>query len=406
VQRRVVVTALNMLTALGVDLESSWAGLVAGRSGVRRIRLFDPTAHATQIAAQVPEEFEEYSRQYCTRRQAKQMARGSMFGYVCTKEAIARSGLDFSSRDPQRTAVIVGAADTGHSAIYDQKYWILKTMPHAVSAWISMEYGLEGANFTISSACASSAFAVAYGYDLIATDRADVVIATGASSIVNPEHLSGFNELGALSLANDAPERASRPFSIDRDGFVIGEGAGTLVLESEQSALAREATILAEVAGYAMTSEAHNLMAPRPDGSGMAKTMRLALKNAAIPACQVDYINAHGTSTPQNDKLETLAIKDVFGEAAFRIPVTSVKSMLGHTAGACGVIEAAITIISMQSGYITPTINYTQDPELDLDYVPNSAREAEVNVALSNSFAFGGCNATLVLRKYQPSQAA
>jgi len=404
VQRRVVVTALNMLTALGVDLESSWAGLVAGRSGVRRIRLFDPTSHATQIAAQVPEEFEEYSRQHCTRRQAKQMARGSMFGYVCTKEAIARSGIDFASRDPLRTAVIVGAADTGHSNTHDQKYWILKTMPHAVSAWISMEYGLEGPNFTISAACASSAYAIAYGYDLIAADRADVVIATGASSIVNPEHVSGFNELGALSLSNDPPERASRPFSIDRDGFVIGEGAGTLVLESEQSALSREARIFAEVAGYGMTSEAHNLMAPRPDGVGMAKTMRLALKSAAIPFCQVDYINAHGTSTPLNDKLETLAIKDVFGEAALRIPVSSAKSMLGHTAGACGAIEAVITIIGMQSGWITPTINYARDPELDLDYVPNTARRAEVDIALSNSFAFGGCNATLVLRKYHPGE--
>jgi 3-oxoacyl-[acyl-carrier-protein] synthase II len=404
-QRRVVVTAVNMLTALGVDLESSWAGLVAGRSGVRRIRLFDPSPYATQIAAQVPEEFEEYSRQHCTRRQAKQMARGSMFGYVCTKAAIVRSRIDFASRDPLRTAVLVGAADTGHSNIHDQKYWILKTMPHAVSAWISMEYGFEGPNFTISSACASSAYAIAYAYDLIAADRADVVIATGASSIVNPEHVSGFHELGALSLANDPPERASRPFSIDRDGFVIGEGAGTLVLESEESALARGAEIVAEVAGYAMTSEAHNLMAPRPDGSGMARTMHLALKNAAIPADQVDYINAHGTSTPQNDRLETLAIKQVFGETALRIPVTSAKSMLGHTAGACGAIEAVITIIGMQSGYITPTINYTRDPELDLDYVPNSARRAEVEVALSNSFAFGGCNATLVFRKYHPGQS-
>lgn len=395
-----------MVTALGVDLESSWAGLLAGRSGISRISLFDPSVHLTQIAAQVPPEFGEYSRQHCNRRQAKQLARGSMFGYVCTKEAIARSGIDFATRDPVRSAVIVGAADTGHSSIYDQKYWILKTMPHAVSAWISMEYGLEGPNFTISSACASSAFAIAYGYDLIAADRADVVIATGASSIVNPEHLSGFNELGALSVSNDPPERASRPFSIDRDGFVIGEGAGTLVLESEQSALERGATIYAELAGYAMTSEAHNLMAPRPEGAGMAKTMRLALNSAGIPPEQVDYINAHGTSTPLNDKLETLAIKEVFRNSSCRIPVSSAKSMLGHTAGACGTIEAVVTIVSMRSGMLTPTINYTRDPELDLDYVPDCARPAKVEVALSNSFAFGGCNATLVLRKYHQDQAA
>lgn len=404
--KRVVVTALNMVTALGVDLEHSWAGLSAGQSGISRISLFDPSAHLTRIAGQVPPEFEQYARQHCNRRQAKQLARGSMFGYVATKEAIRRSGIDFAARDPMRSAVIVGAADTGHSSIYDQRYWILKTMPHAISAWISMEYGIEGPNFTISSACASSAFAIAYGYDLISSNRADVVIAAGASSIVNPEHLNGFNELGALSLSNDPPERASRPFSIDRDGFVIGEGAGVLVLESEQSALERGATIYAELAGYGMTSEAHNLMAPRPDGLGMAKTMRAAMQSANVTPEEVGYINAHGTSTPLNDKLETLAIKEVFGGWAKQIPISSSKSMIGHTAGACGAVEAAITIVSMQSGIIPPTINYTPDPELDLDYVPGCARLTPVKVALSNSFAFGGCNATLVFRKYHQDQAA
>lgn len=399
-QRRVLVTALNMVTALGVDLEASWTGLVAGRSGIRRISLFDTANQKTRIAGEVPRDFDEYARQYCSRRLANQMGRAIKMGYVCTKEAVARSGINFDDYDRVRCAVIFGAADTGHSSIHDGRYWIMKTMPHGASAWISQEYQLEGPNFTVSAACASSAYAIAYGYDLIAGNKADVVLAGGASSIVNPEHLSGFNEVGALSVANDTPEGASRPFSVDRDGFVIGEGAGVLVLESEESATARGATIYAELAGYALTSEAYNIMMPRPAGVGMAKTMHMALASAGIAKEQVDYINAHGSSTPLGDKYETLAIKDVFGDLAYGIPVSSAKSMIGHTAGACGVIEAAITLMSMQNGILTPTINYTRDPELDLDYVPNIARRRDVSTALSNSFGFGGCNATLVLRKY------
>lgn len=388
-----------MVTALGVDLEASWKGLVAGRSGIHKISLFDSSSHETRIAGEVPCDFGDYARQHCSRRLANQMGRAIRMGYVCAKEAIARSGIDFDAYDRVRCAVLFGAADTGHSRIHDDRYWIMKTMPHGVSAWISQEYQLEGPNFTISAACASSAYAIAYGCDLIAANRADVVIAGGASSIINPEHLDGFNELGALSVANDTPDKASRPFSLDRDGFVIGEGAGVLVLESEESAAARGATIYGEVAGYALTSEAYNIMAPRPGGVGMAKTMRMALANAGIAREEVGYINAHGSSTPLGDKYETVAIKNVFGELACGIPVSSTKSMIGHTAGACGAIEAAVTIMSMRNGVLTPTINYTPDPELDLDYVPNNARECDVNVALSNSFAFGGCNATLVFRK-------
>lgn len=402
VTRRVVVTALNMVTALGLDLEASWNGLVSGRSGVRRISLFDAARHDTRIAGEVPPEFDDYARQHCSRRLANQMGRAIKMGYVCTKEAVARSGIDFGAYDRVRCAVIFGAADTGHSTLDDNKYWIMKTMPHGVSAWISQEYQLEGPNFTVSAACASSAYAIAHGYDLIRSDRADVVIAGGASSIVNPEHVRGFNELGALSVANDVPERASRPFSADRDGFVIGEGAAALVLESEESAAARGASIYGEVAGYAMTSEAYNIMAPRPGGVGMAKTMRLALSSAGIAREEVDYINAHGSSTPLGDEYETLAIKDVFGEFAYGIPVSSAKSMIGHTAAACGAIEAAITLMSIHTGVVTPTISYTPDPKLDLDYVPNHARAHDVRIALSNAFAFGGCNATLVLRKYVP----
>lgn len=404
--RRVLVTSLNVVTALGVDLTASWNGLVEGRSGIGKISLFDSSGHETRIAGQVPPDFDEYARAYCSRRLDHQMGRAIKMGYVCAKVAISGSGIDFGAYDRARCAVVVGAADTGHSRIHNSKYWIMKTMPHGVSAWVSQEYGLEGPNCAISAACASSAYAVAYGYDLIAADRADIVVAGGASSIINPEHVGGFNELGALSVANDTPERASRPFSSDRSGFVIGEGAGVLVLESEESATTRGAEIYAEMAGYALTSEAYNIMAPRPGGTGMSKTMRMALASARVAGEQIDHINAHASSTPLGDKYETMAIKEVFGDLAYGIPVSANKSMIGHTAAACGVIEAAITVMSIRHGIVTPTINYTRDPDLDLDYVPHEARKHEVSVALSNSFAFGGCNATLILRKYAGERSA
>ena len=405
-RRRVLVTSLNLITPLGVDLKASWRGLVEGRSGIGKISLFDCSGHETRIAGEVPADFDDYARAHCSRRLANQMGRAIKMGYVCAKEAISGSGIDFDAYDRTRCAVIVGAADTGHSSIHDSKYWIMKTMPHGVSARVSQEYQLEGPNFTISAACASSAYAIAYGHDLISWNRADIVVAGGASSIINPEHIGGFNELGALSVANDAPERASRPFSVDRNGFVIGEGAGVLVLESEESATTRGAEIYAEVAGYALTSEAYNIMAPRPGGVGMAKTMRMALASAGVASEEVDHINAHASSTPLGDKYETMAIKDVLGDRAYGIPVSASKSMIGHTAGACGVIEAAIAVMSIRHGIVTPTINYTPDPELDLDYVPHEARKHAVNIALSNSFAFGGCNATLVLRRYAKERLA
>lgn len=400
-QRRVLVTGLNMVTALGVDLDSTWEGLVEGRNGVRGITLFDASACPVRFAGQVPSEFDGYFRERCSRRMANQMPRAVKLGYVCAKEAVAQSGIDFGGCDRSRCAVVFGAADTGHSCVYDDKYWIMKTMPHGVAAWVSMEYKLRGPSFTVSAACTSSAYALAYAADLIKSDRADVVIAGGAAAIINPEHINGFCELGALSTQNDSPETASRPFSLDRDGFVIGEGAGVLILESDRSAEARGAEPLAELAGYAMTNEAHNIMAPGPDGVGMAETMELALADAGVDLEGVDYLNAHGTSTPLNDRYETMAMKQVFGDRAYEIPISSAKSMIGHTAAACGAVEGAITVMSLKTGVLTPTVNHVPDPELDLDYVPNSAREQQIDVALSNSFGFGGCNATLVFRRIQ-----
>jgi 3-oxoacyl-[acyl-carrier-protein] synthase II len=400
VSRRVVVTGMDMITPLGLDLESSWRGLAAGKTGVDRIRLFDPSEHETQIGGQIPDGFESYAADYCTRRASRQMGRATKLGYVCAKRAVADEGIDFTVFDRERCAVVFGGADTGYSRIYDDKYWIMKTMPHGASAWLSMEYDLRGPNYTVSAACASAAYAIAHAFDRIVLDRADLVIVGGASAILNPEHLDGFNELQALSIRNDAPGSASRPFSRGRDGFVIGEGAGAMILESEESALRRGARIYARLLGYAMTSEAYNIMAPLPEGRGMARTMTLALADAGVLPHQIDYINAHGSSTPLNDKCEVQAVKRVFGDAAGSIPMTSSKSMIGHTAGACGVIEAIITVLTIDRSLLTPTINYEPDPELDLDFVPNHAREKQVRVALSNSFGFGGCNGTLVFGRY------
>ena len=390
-----------MTTPLGLDLETSWENMIAGKNGIRKISLFDTADHMIHIAGEIPEGFEDYSKTICKKYLSKKMGRATKICYVCAKEAIAASGLDFDAFDRQRCGVVLGAMDTGHSRIYDcKKNWLLKTMVNGMAAWISLEHKFEGPSFTIATACSSSAYAIAQAYDMIKANTADLVITGGAGSIVNPEHLEGFNEVYALSTSNDAPEKASRPFSLDRNGFVMAEGSGVLILESEKSARKRSAEIYAEVIGHALTSEAYNIIAPAKDGVGMVKTMELALKNAKIDRDRVDYINAHGTSTIHNDKYETMAIKSVFGDLAYGIPISSAKSMIGHTAAACSAIEAVITVMSIKHNNLTPTTNYTPDPELDLDYVPNTSREKEIHVALSNSFAFGGHNATLVFKKY------
>ena len=325
--------------------------------------------------------------------------------HACAIGAVERAGIDFCRVDPARCAVIFGAVSTGNSSIESgttSKNRILKCMSNAIPAWISLHYGIEGPNYTVNTACASSAYAMALGCDMIQRGAADIVIAGGADSSVNPEEIEGFNRMFALSTRNDEPGRASRPFTGDRDGFVIGEGAGVLILESEEAALRRGASIEAELAGHGLTSEAYNIMAPKKDGEGMSVTMDRALRHAGVLPEEVHYISAHGTSTTLNDLFETMAIKKVFGDDARKIPVSSVKSMIGHTIAAAGAIEAAITARGIREGVVTPTINYDMpDPDLDLDYVPHHARDQKINVAISNSFAFGGHNATLVLKKYR-----
>ncbi|MDP4282076.1 MAG: beta-ketoacyl-[acyl-carrier-protein] synthase family protein [Bacteroidota bacterium] len=403
-QEKVVVTGMNIISSLGFDLQTNWKNLVEGKSGVRYITLFDASANTTRIAAEVPAEFEEYSRQFVKKRAASQMTRVTRMCYTCAKVAVEHSGINFDTLNRERCSVILGVVNTGNSSTEKDTTFqntIFKGMTNSMSAWISLEYQLQGPNFVVNTACASSAYAIGLGYDLIHSGRADAVIVGGADSIINREEIEGFNSLYALSVNNDPPEKASRPFSKDRDGFVIGEGAGVLILESESSAKARNAEIYAEVAGYALTSEAYSIMAPMKDGQGMAITIERAIQNAGISKDEVDYINAHGTSTELNDRYETMAIKKVFGERAGKIPVSSSKSMIGHTIGAAGAIEGIITILSIRNSILTPTINLDHpDPDLDLDYVPNHFRNKEIRVALSNSFGFGGHNATLVFRKY------
>lgn len=402
---KVVISGMNIISSLGLNLTENWDNLVNGRSGVKRITLFDPTGLETRIAAQVPYSFEEFAATKVKKRQSGQMTRVTRMCFVCAKDVIEQEEISFDTFDKSRVAVILGVVNTGNSSVEGKdvsRSSILKGMNNAMSAWISMEYGLTGPSYTVATACSSSAYATGLGYDLIKSGKADMVITGGADSIINPEEIAGFNHLFALSTQNEHPETASKPFSEDRDGFVVGEGAGIMILESEASAKKRGATIYGELAGYALTTESYNIMAPKKDGEGMAETMEKALVDSGVDASEVDYISAHGTSTMLNDLYETMAIKKVFGNKASSVAVSSQKSMIGHTVGAAGVIEGIVSVLSIKNGVLTPTINlHKPDPELDLDFVPNHSRKANIGIALSNSFAFGGHNATLVFRKYK-----
>ncbi len=401
---KVVITGMNIISSLGLNIAENWENMVQGKSGVKRITLFDPSGLETQIAAQVPDSFETFVAGKVKKRKSSQMTRVTRMCFVCAKDAIEQESIDFDNFDKSRVAVILGVVNTGNSSVEDtpeSRNSILKGMNNAMSAWISMQYDLSGPSYTVATACSSSAYAIGLGYDLIKSGKADMVITGGADSTINPEEIAGFNQLFALSTQNDEPNKASKPFSENRDGFVIGEGAGIMILESEAFAKKRNAKIYSELVGYALTTEGYNIMAPKKNGEGMVETMEKALIDSGVEKSEVDYISAHGTSTTLNDLYETMAIKKVFGDKASSIAVSSQKSMIGHTVGAAGVIEGIVTVLSIKNNLLTPTINLDQpDPDLDLDFVPNVSREAEIRVALSNSFAFGGHNATLVFRKY------
>lgn len=401
---KVVITGINIISSLGLNISETWKNLLEGKSGIKNIELFDASDLDTRFAGEVSSDFEDYSKEYVKKRNGKQMTRVSRMCLTAAKVTIEENNIPVEDFDPERCAVILGVVNTANSSVEkdtNETNTILKGMNNSLSAWISLEYGFEGPNYTIATACASSGFAIAQGYDLIKNNKADLVIVGGADSIINPEEIKGFNALYAISTKNENPQKASCPFSADRDGFVIGEGAGILILERESVAKARGAKIFAELAGYALTSEAFNIMAPKADGVGMAKTMRKAIEHAEIKPEDVSYINAHGTSTTLNDRYETMAIEQVFGEHAKQLAISSSKSMLGHTIGAAGAIEGAITAMSVYEGVAHPTINLINpDPELRLDYIPEGKRKIDIKYAISNSFAFGGHNCSLVFGKY------
>ncbi|HEX2171976.1 MAG TPA: beta-ketoacyl-ACP synthase II [Dehalococcoidia bacterium] len=408
---RVVVTGYGALSPLGLDAESTWQALKAGENGVAPITLFDAADQEARFAAEV-KGFEP--TQYLDRKEARRMDRFVQFGVVAAGEALRHAGLEITPSNAEDIGVIVGSGIGGITTLAEQVRVLNERGPKRVSPFtvpmmitdmasgqISITYGAKGPNYCVTSACASSADAIGTAFEAIRRGEAVAMIAGGAEAAITPIGIAAFASAQALSSRNDDPARASRPFDRDRDGFVMGEGAAVLVLERLDHALARGATIHAEVIGYGATSDAYHITQPAAEGEGGARAMRRALRQAGVAPGDVDYINAHGTSTPINDRFETAAIKTVFGEDAYRIPISSTKSMVGHLLGAAGAIEAVASIRTMIDGVIHPTINYeTADPECDLDYVPNQARPAQVRTCLSNSLGFGGHNSTLVFRAF------
>ena len=409
-QRRVVITGLGVVTALGIDPNTYWDNLVNGRSGIRRIAGFDTTRHTCKIAGEIVDFNPDL---FIDPKVSKRLDRFSQFALVAAMGAVKVSGMDFSKEDRSRCGVIVGSGIGGLLEIEAQHLRMLKRGPNrisplmipklminAASGQISIHYGLLGPNTAVASACASAAHALGEAAEVIMRDEADVMISGGAEAAITPLAVAGFSAQKALSARNDEPERASRPFDKDRDGFVLSEGAGILVLEEYEHARKRGAEILAEFLGYGASADAYNIVAPHPDGEGAALAMRSALKNARLNPDQIDYINAHGTSTPLGDEAETLAVKKVFGDYAWKVPISSTKSMTGHLLGASAGAEMVATVHTVHKNIIHPTINLeTPDEKCDLDYVPGHARERKVTNALCNSFGFGGHNACLCIGK-------
>lgn len=412
-QRRVVITGIGIICPLGCGVETVWQGLVAGRSGIRRITQFDPDGLPCQIAGEIPD-FDP--RAYLETKEARRMARVTQIAVAAAQEAVEDAGLALPLSDPERVGVVFGTAiggfDKAEAALRQFRsnglgrvspFAIPSALPNMPAFHITQRFGALGPNATLTTACATGTQAVGEAMAAIRHGRADVMLAGGTESLLKDYTFAGFAAMRVLPTSfNDAPERASRPFDAKREGFVFSEGAACLVLESLEHAQARGATIYAEVAGHASCSDGYHMAALDPTAAGAVRAMRWALEDAGVSPEEVGYINAHGTATQANDAVETLAIKKLFGERAYEIPVSSTKSMIGHAMGASGAIEAAVCALAIQRGVIPPTINYEfPDPKCDLDYVPNEARRAEVKVALSNSFGLGGQNACLVLRRME-----
>ena len=411
INNRVVITGIGVLSPLGMDLTSNWEGLIAGKSGIDYITLFDTESFETKFAGEV-KGFEPTN--HINRKDARHMDRFTQMAVVASFQAVEQSGIQIDHSNEDNIGIIIGSGIGGLTTMFQQARILIERGPDRISpflapmmiadmaaAQVSISLGVKGPNMCTTSACSSSADAIGVAYELIRRGDTQAAIAGGSETIVNPIGIAAFNALRAISTRNDAPQQASRPFDAERDGFVIGEGACSLILEDLDYARKRGANILAEIIAYGASADAYHITQPLEDGGGAAKAMQLALKKAGLVPDGIDYINAHGTSTPLNDKMETTAIKTVFGDHAHRIPISSTKSMVGHLIGTAGAFEAAVCIMAIQRGIIPPTINLTNpDPECDLDYVPNVARQVEINTALSNSFGFGGHNSVLIFRKY------
>ena len=402
-----------MISPLGVGNELTWKGLIEGRSGIRRISRFDASAYPAQIAGEVPDFNPET---FIEKKEVKKSDTFIHYAIAAAQMAYDDSGIEKANEDPDRVGVIIGSGIGGLPLIEEMHKKLLERGPSRISPFfipglivnlasghISIRFNAQGPSSAPATACATGAHAIGDAMRIIRHDEADIMFAGGSEAVISALAVGGFSAMRALSTRNDEPERASRPWDAQRDGFVMGEGAGILILEEREHALARGATIYCELTGYGMTSDAFHITSPAEDGSGMARVMRRALKDAALNPEDIAYINAHGTSTPIGDKTETTAIRSVFGDYAYKLAVSSTKSMTGHLLGAAGGLESAIAAMVVKTGMIPPTINYENpDPECDLDYVPNKAREIPgIKHVLSNSFGFGGTNATLIFSKHE-----
>ena len=411
-KRRVVITGLGLVTPIGIGVEETWQALCAGKSGIAEISSFDATGFATRIAAEV-KGFDPAD--HLPTKEAKRTSKFIAYAIAATRMALTDSGMKIDESNGDRVGVLTGCGLGGlHileevTRIVDNRgpkrvtpFFIPMMIGNMAPGMISIHFGAKGPNLSVATACAAGTHAIGDACNLIKRGAADAMIAGGVESTITETAIAGFNSMKALSTRNDDPEKASRPFDADRDGFVIGEGCGMVILETMEAALARGATIYAEVAGYGMSGDGYHMTSPAPDGDGAVRCMQAAIEDAGIAYTAVDYINAHGTSTPLNDLYETRAIKTVFKEHAHTLSVSSTKSMTGHLLGGAGGIEGVFSVLAIHHGIMPPTINYeTPDDECDLDYVPNKARKKEINYAMSNSFGFGGTNATLIFKKFE-----
>jgi 3-oxoacyl-[acyl-carrier-protein] synthase II len=410
--RRVVVTGIGLVSALGIGTKETWAGLLAGQSGVTRITKFDVSGYATQIAAEV-KGFDPLA--FIEKKDIKKMDLFIQYAVAASQFAMDDSGLQITADNANNIGVYIGSGIGGFITIEREHEALLNGGPRKVSPFfipsaiinlasgqVSIRFGAKGPNSATCTACSASAHAIGDAYEIIKRCDADAMIAGGSEAAICPMSVAGFGQLRALSTRNDSPSRASRPFDKDRDGFIIGEGAGVLILEELEHARRRGARIYAEIVGYGMSSDAYHMTAPSEDGDGARRVMAMAIRKGGVAPDAVDYVNAHGTSTPYNDRLETLAIKNCFGDHARSLAISSTKSMTGHLLGGAGGLEAGITALAVHNQVAPPTINLDEpDPECDLDYVPLTSREMAIDYALSNSFGFGGTNAALLFKRFE-----